>query len=175
MPLMDLLAREARFGRARSLADGSLPLGPAQRRGLQRQRLRLQAHRLVRGDGTLARLWPPTPPLVFSFFFRAVLGFAVVGVAACGGVTVEFGAESNRVQLWGSFRFLSVGLAVGATLLSPAHSRSLPGWPLGAFVATATYLVVVGAESTAACRRTLKRPLGTTTLASPSMVAPPSG
>jgi hypothetical protein len=56
---------------------------------------------------------PPTPPLVFSFFFGAVLGFAVVGVMAFGGVTVEFGAEYNRVQLWGSFRLLSVGLAVG--------------------------------------------------------------
>ena len=97
---------------------------------------------------------PPSPPLVFSFFFGAVLGFAVVGVMAFGGVTVEFGAESNRVQLWGSFRFLSVGLAVGAVWFLSAHTPSLPGWPLGAFVATTTYLVVVGAENTAADRRT---------------------
>jgi hypothetical protein len=96
---------------------------------------------------------PPSPPLVCSFFFGAVLGFAVVGVLAFGGVTVEFGAESNRVQLWGSFRFLSVGLAVGAAWFLSAHAPSLPGWPLGAFVATTTYLVVVGAENTAADRR----------------------
>jgi hypothetical protein len=131
MPLMDLLAREARFGRARSLADGSLPLGPAQRRGLQRQRLRLQAHRLVRGDGTLARLWPPTPPLVFSFFFGAVLGFAVVGVAACGGVTVEFGAESNRVQLWGSFRFISLGWRWGPRCFRPRTRGACRDGPWG--------------------------------------------
>jgi hypothetical protein len=56
-------------------------------------------------------------------------------------VTVEFGAESNRVQLWGSFRFLSVGLAVGAAWFLSAHAPSLPGWALGAFVATITYLV----------------------------------
>jgi hypothetical protein len=97
---------------------------------------------------------PPSPPLVFSFFLGAVLGFAVVGVAAFGGVTVEFGTESGRVQLWGSFRFLSVALAVGAAWFLSAYAPSLPGWPLGAFVATTTYLVAVGAENTAADRRT---------------------
>ena len=93
---------------------------------------------------------PPSPPQVFSFFLGAVVGFAVVGIVAFGGVTVEFGAESSRIQLWGSFRFLSVGLAVGAAWFTSAHAPSLPGWPLGAFVATASYLVVVGAENTAA-------------------------
>jgi hypothetical protein len=50
----------------------------------------------------------PSPPLVFSFFVGAVVGFAVVGVLAFGGVSAEFGGESNRVQLWaasGSFRW----------------------------------------------------------------------
>jgi hypothetical protein len=93
---------------------------------------------------------PPSPPLVVSFFLGAVLGFAVVGALAFGGVTVEFGGESRRVQLWGSFRFMSVGLAVGTAWFLSAHAPSLPGWPLGAFVATITYLVVVGAENTAA-------------------------
>lgn len=100
---------------------------------------------------------PPSPPLVFSFISGAVLGFAVVGVLAFGGVTVEFGSEGNRVQLWGSFRFLSVGSAVGAAWVLSAHAPSLPGWPLGAFVATAIYLAVVGAESSAADRRTRSR------------------
>ena len=93
---------------------------------------------------------PPSPPLVFSFFLGAVVGFVVVGVLAFGGITVEFGVESNRVQLWGTFRFVSVGLAVGAAWLLSAHAPSLPGWPLGAFVATATFLVMVGAENAAA-------------------------
>ena len=93
---------------------------------------------------------PPSPPLVFSFFLGAVVGFAVVGIMAFGGVTVDFGAESSRIQLWGSFRFLSVGLAVGAAWFTSAHAPSLPGWPLGAFVATACYLVVVGGENSAA-------------------------
>ncbi len=94
---------------------------------------------------------PPRLPLVFSFL-GAVVGFAAVGILAFGEVTVELGAESSHIHLWGSRRFLSVGLAVGAAWLTSAHAPSVPGWPLGAFVATASYLVVVGAENTA--RRT---------------------
>ena len=93
---------------------------------------------------------PPTPPLVFSFFLGAVLAFAAVGIGAFGGVTVEFGVEPSHVQLWGSFRFLSVGVAVGVAWLASAYAPSLPGWPLGGFVATASYLVMMGAENTAA-------------------------
>ena len=33
----------------------------------------------------------PSPPLAFSFFLGAVLGFAAVGVVAFEGVTAEFG------------------------------------------------------------------------------------
>ena len=38
---------------------------------------------------------PPNPPEVFSFFAGAVLAFALVGILAFGGVSVEFGAEAN--------------------------------------------------------------------------------
>ena len=92
----------------------------------------------------------PNPPEVISFFCGAVLAFAAVGTLAFGGVTAEFSGESRRVQLWGAVRFLSVGLAVGAAWLASAYAPSLPGWPLGAFVATAFYLVMVGAENAAA-------------------------
>ena len=80
----------------------------------------------------------PSPPLVFSFFLGAVVAFAVVGIVAFGGVTVEFGVEPSRVQLWGSFRFLSVGVAVGVAWLASVYTPSFPGWPLGGFVATAS-------------------------------------
>ena len=92
---------------------------------------------------------PSKPPEVFSFFAGAVLAFALVGILTFGGVSVEFGAESSRLRLWGSFRFLSVGAAVGAAWFASAHAPSFPGWPLGAFVATAAYLAVVGAENAA--------------------------
>jgi hypothetical protein len=41
-------------------------------------------------------------------------------------------------------------LAAGAAWLL---SASLPGWPLGAFVATAIYLAIVGAENAVADRQ----------------------
>jgi hypothetical protein len=92
----------------------------------------------------------PNPLEMFSFFGGAVLTFALVGALAFGGVTASFGDESNRIELWGSFRFLSVGLAVGAAWLAAAYAPSFPGWPLRAFVATAVHLAVVGAENAAA-------------------------
>jgi len=51
---------------------------------------------------------------VLLFMSGAVLGFAVVGSLAFGGVTKRYANEPNRIALWGSFHFLSVGLAVGA-------------------------------------------------------------
>ncbi len=96
---------------------------------------------------------PPSPPLVFSFFGGAVLAFAVVGIFAFGGVTVEFEGAPNRIQLWGSFNFHWVGLVVGVAWLATSYVPSFPGWPLGSFVATAAYLAVVGAENAAADSR----------------------
>lgn len=78
------------------------------------------------------------------------MAFALVGVLAFGDVSVEFGAEVSRIRLWGSFRFLSVGAAVGAAWFTSAHASAFAGWPLGAFAATAAYLAVVGAENAAA-------------------------
>jgi hypothetical protein len=92
----------------------------------------------------------PSPPEVFSFFLGAVLGFALVGIVAFGGVTAQFGGESRRVRLWGSFRFVSVALAVGAAWLLSSRVPSMPGWPLGSFVATVCYFSVVGAENAVA-------------------------
>ena len=43
----------------------------------------------------------------------AILAFALVGAWAFGGMTERFGDPPKRIQLWGSFHFLSVGLAVG--------------------------------------------------------------
>ena len=56
----------------------------------------------------------------------------------------------NRIRLWSSFHFVSVVVAVGAAWFSSRHVPSFPGWPLGAFVATVSYLVIVGAENAAA-------------------------
>ncbi len=91
----------------------------------------------------------PSPPKVFFFLGGAVLAFALVGGLAFGGVTKRFEGGSGRVELWGSFHLFSGGLAVGAAWLVGAYGPSFFwGWPLGSFVATAVYLIVVGAENT---------------------------
>jgi hypothetical protein len=71
----------------------------------------------------------PSPPEVFSFFLGAVLGFALVGIVAFGGVTAQFGGESRRVRLWGSFRFVSVAVAVGEAWSLSSHVSSMLRWP----------------------------------------------
>jgi hypothetical protein len=92
---------------------------------------------------------PPEPLEVLLFSGGAILAFALVGALAFGGMTERFGDPPKRIQLWGSFHFLSVGLAVGAAYLVGAFTPSALGWPLGAFAATATYLMVVGLENAA--------------------------
>jgi hypothetical protein len=81
---------------------------------------------------------------------RGKAAFALVGALAFGGMTERFGDPPKRIQLWGSFHFLSVGLAAGAAYLVGAFTPSALGWPLAAFAATATYLMVVGFEKAAA-------------------------
>ena len=93
---------------------------------------------------------PPEPFEVFLFCGGAILGFALVGALAFWGVTEQFGDPPKRIRLWGSFHFLSVGLAVSAAYLVGTHAPDVVGWPAGVFAATATYLVVVGFENAAA-------------------------
>jgi hypothetical protein len=79
--------------------------------------------------------------------------FFLVGVLAFGGPTTEFGGGSGRVELWGGFHFLSVGLAVAMAWPVSSYAPGFPGWPLAAFVATGAYPLVVGLEQTAADRQ----------------------
>ena len=92
--------------------------------------------------GTLAAL---------TFMVGAVLGFAFVGTLAFGSVTRHFDRESGEASLiWGSFHFFSVGLAIVVATLVAHYVEGFIAWPLGGFFSTATYLLVVGAESTVA-------------------------
>ncbi len=82
-----------------------------------------------------------------AFMFGAVLGFAV----AFGGVSKHFDQKPGEARLiWGSFHFFSVGLSIGAAALVTHYVESSIAWPLAAFLSTSTYLLAVGAESTAA-------------------------
>ncbi len=85
-----------------------------------------------------------------AFMVGAVLGFAFVGLLAFGGVGKHYNRERGQALLWGSFHFFSVGLSIGAAALVAHYVESSIAWPLAAFLSTSTYLLVVGAESTAA-------------------------
>jgi hypothetical protein len=93
---------------------------------------------------------PPKPLEVLLFCSGAIVAFALVGALAFGGVRGHFGDHPKKIQLWGSFHFLSVGLAVGSAFLLGTYAPGALGWPAGAFAATATYLMVVGFENAAA-------------------------
>ena len=67
---------------------------------------------------------PPSPPQVFSFFLGAVVGFAVVGILAFGGVSAEFGAESSRIRLWAASASSLWGWRWGRLGLPPRTSRA---------------------------------------------------
>jgi hypothetical protein len=92
----------------------------------------------------------PDTLAALAFMAGAVLGFAFVGVLAFGGLTKRFDRERGQALLWGSFHFFSVGLAIGAAALVTYYVQSFIAWPLAAFLSTVVYLLVLGAESTAA-------------------------
>ena len=93
----------------------------------------------------------PSTVAALAFMFGAVLGFAAVGAAAFGGIRRHFDAGPGEARLiWGSFHFFSVGAAVVAAALVAHHVVSSAAWPLGGFLSTVSYLLVLGAESTVA-------------------------
>jgi hypothetical protein len=92
----------------------------------------------------------PDTLTALAFMAGAVLGFAFVSVLAFGGLTKRFDRERGQALLWGSFHFFSVGLAIGAAALVTYYVQSFIAWPLAAFLSTIVYLLVLGAESTAA-------------------------
>lgn len=74
------------------------------------------------------------------------MAFALLGVLAFGGVGKEFDSPKSTIELFGSFHFFSVGVAVAVVLTVAQLVPGSVGWPLGAALATAAYLLVVGAE-----------------------------
>lgn len=88
----------------------------------------------------------PSPVQVFLFLAGAVAAFAVVGTLAFGGAGKEFDTPANTIELFGSFHFASVGLAVATALLAAQFVPIYLSWALGAALCTSVYLLVVGAE-----------------------------
>jgi hypothetical protein len=95
----------------------------------------------------------PTSLDALLFMAGAVLAFAMVGAIAFGGMGTRFAHAPREAALWGSFHFLSVGGAIGAAALVAYLVAGGAGWVLGPFASTTTYLLVLGAQFSAADRR----------------------
>jgi hypothetical protein len=90
----------------------------------------------------------PDSLAALTFMAGAVLGFAFIAALAFGGVMKHFDQEQGRSLLWGSILFFSVRLTIGVAALVTHYVESFAAWPLAAFLSTAIYLLVLGAEST---------------------------
>jgi hypothetical protein len=89
----------------------------------------------------------PKTIAALTFVVGAVLGFAFVGALAYGGIPGQLEQERGHALLWGSLHFVSVGLAIGVVTLTAYLVEGFFVWPLGGFLVTSIYLLVVGAES----------------------------
>lgn len=84
------------------------------------------------------------------FMAGAVTGYALVSVIAFGGLGVRFSQEPRKLALWGNLHFLSIGFAIGLSYPSSHGIHNIVAWPATGLVATAVYLLVLGAEFAAA-------------------------
>jgi hypothetical protein len=87
----------------------------------------------------------PSTGQVFLFMLGAVAGYALLAAIVKLGKGVPFDPPKEALRRTGMLHFLAVGGALGAAaLVSLIHDGA--AWPLGAFVATATYLVLATLE-----------------------------
>jgi hypothetical protein len=80
------------------------------------------------------------------FMAGAVLGFAVVGLAAYGGIGPMRPAEPAPFSLWQALHFAAVGAAIGSAALVGRLVHSPAAWLLGGLLATVLYLCGVGMQ-----------------------------
>lgn len=83
----------------------------------------------------------------YLFLLGAVAGFAVVALIAARGSPHELQAPSGALLRTGAINALALGAALGAAALV-AMMPGTTAWPLGAFSATAVYLLVASMELT---------------------------
>lgn len=106
----------------------------------------------VWGTGAITTSFRGTPgPLqVFVFVTGVIIAFAVVGAFAYGGIRGRSGGGRHGVELWGNFHIPAVGLTVAVATLTGYLVSSGLSWFLCPFLATGTYLSMLGLEFTLA-------------------------
>ncbi len=90
-----------------------------------------------------------TPGIVeiLTFVAGAVLAFAIVEAVASGGYRHELADEPSSVRALGSsISIFSVGGALGIVFIAERLVGGFGIWPLGAFLATLTYLFAFALE-----------------------------
>lgn len=90
---------------------------------------------------------PPSTGQVFVFAVGAVAAFALLGAIVSLGHAIPSDPPHGALRHTGMVNLLAVGGALGAATLV-ALIRGGIAWPLGAFVATATYLTLATLELT---------------------------
>jgi hypothetical protein len=80
------------------------------------------------------------------FMVGAVLGFALIGLFAYGGIGPMRPAEPASFSLWQALHFVSVGAAIGAADLVGRLVDAQAAWLLGGLLATLLYLCGVGLQ-----------------------------
>lgn len=83
----------------------------------------------------------------------AVLAFALVSLLAFGGMRSASVPQQSPPAVWGSFHFVSVGLAIVVATLVAHTVQSFMVWPLASFSSTVIYLLVLAFEVTRANKR----------------------
>ena len=93
----------------------------------------------------------PGVPEVLTFAGGALLAFTIIEVGVYLALQHRLEEEPSDVKMLGSiFSFVSIGLAVGATLLSEQLLAQLVAWPVGGLVATLVYICAQALEQAVA-------------------------
>src|SRR3954468_8492199 len=88
---------------------------------------------------------------IIVFTVGAVVAFSVVEALVYLGFRHELAEESVEVVVLGStFSFLSIGLALGMTILVGWLLNGVASWVVGAFLATITYIGFLALEMSVA-------------------------
>ncbi len=99
------------------------------------------------------KLGPSSEFDVFAFLAGAAIAFMLVDAVSSRGFRLRARPDPpDVVALGAALSLVSIGISVAAAALAAELLQADVGWPFASFLATLTYLLVVGAELTLARR-----------------------
>jgi len=94
----------------------------------------------------------PSVAEILLLLCGAVAGFGAVGLLAYGSFGEQIAVRPKEVRMWAGLHLFTVGVCVLAVYAVTALIPGWPQWPAVGFVATAGYLLVIGAQFRLASR-----------------------